>query len=210
MSQPMQGERRCLTARAPQWRAATGDGLGVASGYAAVWNSTARIAGLFDEAVRPGAFTDTIRDDEQLALWSHDFSEPLARRSSGTLRLREDDIGLHVEIDIPDTSRGRDLAVLLRNGTVNGMSYWFYEEADEWDYSGDVPMRWMNRMRIWEVTATAIPAYEATSLGMMREHQHVSDSARQRARALPAGRPGGTPQRDRLGALLDIERHRLR
>jgi hypothetical protein len=44
------------------------------------------------------------------ALVDHDSGRVIGRSKAGTLRLNEDDKGLAVEIDLPDTTDGRDLA----------------------------------------------------------------------------------------------------
>jgi uncharacterized protein len=77
------------------------------TGYAATYNVEARIAD-FVEVIRPGAFAGSLGQDI-LALVDHNPTRLLARTKSGTLRLSEDDKGLRFELDVPDTSDGRDI-----------------------------------------------------------------------------------------------------
>lgn len=133
------------------------------AGYAVVWNSDATIGDYFVERIAPGAFTKALRGDI-LALYDHDMGRVLGRTKSRTLRLSEDSHGLKVEIDIPETSDGNDLWVLVERGDVSGMSFAFRATKQEWDESGDMPKRTVIEAELFEVTATANPAYPDTSL----------------------------------------------
>ena len=92
----------------------------VAIGYAAVFNSLSSNLGGFTERIDKGAFTKTLKEADTRAMWNHDPNHLLGRVSAGTLRLAEDDHGLRYEIDLPNTTLGRDVAELLRRGDVTG------------------------------------------------------------------------------------------
>lgn len=139
------------------------DGKRTLIGYAAVWNSDTTIGDYFVERIAPGAFSKAIGGDI-LALYDHDMGRVLGRTRSKTLRLSEDNHGLKVEIDVPDTSDGNDLWTLVDRGDVAGMSFSFRATKQEWDESGDVPHRTVIEAELYEVTATANPAYPDTSL----------------------------------------------
>jgi len=138
----------------------------VARGYAALFNARTDIGGYFYETIAPGAFTETLRTADVRALIDHDSGRVIGRSSAGTLRLREDDKGLFVEIDLPDTTDGRDLAVQLERGDISGMSFGFRVTLDEWDESGDIPERTIRKVELFEVSAVAFPAYPDTSLAL--------------------------------------------
>lgn len=133
-------------------------------GYAAVWNSDTTIGDYFVERIAPNAFSKAIRGDV-LALVNHDPGRVVGRTKSGTLRLQEDDHGLKVEIDVPNTTDGNDLWTLVERGDVAGMSFAFRATKQEWDESGDLPHRTVVEAELFEVTATPIPAYPDTELG---------------------------------------------
>lgn len=142
------------------------EGMTVA-GYAAVFNSPTDIGDMWQEVVAPGAFAETLRsDNDVLALYSHEIERLLGRQSSGTLRLSEDERGLSVEIDLPDTSDGRDVATLIKRGDLKGMSFGFCVTHDEWDETTTPPKRTIHAVDLREVTITASPAYEDTECGM--------------------------------------------
>ncbi|MDK1489371.1 HK97 family phage prohead protease [Sinorhizobium sp. 7-81] len=133
-------------------------------GYAAVFNSDTDIGGWWTERVAPGAFANAIGGDVR-ALVDHDMGRVIGRTKSGTLRLKEDERGLHVEIDVPDTSDGRDLWTLIERGDISGMSFGFRVTHDEWDESGDIPKRTIHKVELFEVSAVAFPAYDDRSIG---------------------------------------------
>ncbi|MHA6645653.1 HK97 family phage prohead protease [Mesorhizobium sp. A623] len=133
------------------------------SGYVATFNNEARIAD-FSETIAPGAFAASLATKgDILALADHDHKRVLARTKSGTLRLSEDATGLRFEIDVPDTSAGRDVLALAARGDLGGMSFGFLvpEGGDEW--RGD--KRTLRNVELREVSVvSAWPAYSGTSV----------------------------------------------
>jgi HK97 family phage prohead protease len=94
-------------------------------GYAALFDTAARIAD-FEEIIRPGAFAESLRaNGDILALADHDPRSVLARTKSGTLRLSEDSRGLAFDLDVPDTTTGRDMLALAERGDIGGASFGF-------------------------------------------------------------------------------------
>jgi hypothetical protein len=79
------------------------------------------------------------------------------------MKLVEDSHGLKVIASLPDTTAGRDAAVLLKRGDVSAMSFGFTvpQGGDSWDKSGNV--RTLNRVSLHEVSMVAFPAYTATT-----------------------------------------------
>ena len=144
---------------------------GKLAGYAAVFDSPADL-GPFVEVVRSGAFTRSLRQPGAImALFDHEHRAVLGRVSAGTLRLQEDQRGLAFELDLPDTSVGRDLAVLVQRGDVAGCSFGFVvpEGGDAWDTRGKLT-RELRDISLHEITVTPTPAYADTSVAM-RSHQ---------------------------------------
>ena len=66
--------------------------------------------------------------------------------SAGTLRLVEDEIGLRMEIDLANTTAGRDTAEDVRAGNLSGCSFSFTVEVDEWDWSGLTTIRTLRKI----------------------------------------------------------------
>ena len=140
---------------------AEGNGMTL-RGYAAVFNSPSQPLP-FIETIERGAFSDSLksRNDVKL-LWNHDTSTVLGSTRAGTLRLIEDERGLLVEADLPDTQAGRDAATLIQRGDVTAFSFGFRIPAggDVWRSATE---RILKRVNVHEVSVgVAFPAYTAT------------------------------------------------
>lgn len=140
-------------------------------GYAAVFNSPSERlwdprAGDFTETIRPGAFKRTLARDNDVRMYvNHNSDMVLASTRSGTLTLREDDHGLRVEAELPDTTYARDLANLMRSGVVDSMSFGFTVMDDNWD--GD--QRELREVALHEVSVVSgHPAYPETAGATVR------------------------------------------
>ena len=147
---------------------------GKLAGYAAVFDSPADL-GSFVEVVKPGAFTRSLQHASDVqALYDHERRSILGRVSAGTLRLREDERGLSFELDLPDTSVGRDLAVLVKRGDVSGCSFGFMvpEGGDAWLARAGKPMRELRNLNLVEITITPQPAYTDTTVAVRCMPRH--------------------------------------
>jgi HK97 family phage prohead protease len=133
------------------------------SGYAAVFNSPSEPLP-FTEQIAPGAFRKSLKSRNDIKfLWNHDTGEILGSTRAGTLSLKEDKYGLRVEGMLPNTTRGRDVAELLRRGDVDAMSFGFSVPQGGDDWSPDGSQRTLNSVRLLEVSLVAMPAYSATA-----------------------------------------------
>jgi len=141
-----------------------GDGMTFV-GYAAKFDQPSENLGGFIEYVERGAFSRSLKSrNDVMLLWNHDSGEPLASTRSGTMKLTEDEIGLRVEARLPQTTRGKDLAILLRDGIVGKMSFGFNVIKDAWNSEGTE--RRLKSVRLFEVSAVVWPAYQSTSAGV--------------------------------------------
>ena len=139
-----------------------GDGM-TFTGYAAVFESWSEPLP-FREKIQRGAFKRSLRSRNDIKfLWNHDAGEILGSTRAGTLTLQEDDRGLRVEATLPNTSRGRDTAELLRRSDIDSMSFGFSvpQGGDTWNEEGTE--RTLNSVRLLEVSLVSWPAYTATA-----------------------------------------------
>ncbi|MFB8107276.1 HK97 family phage prohead protease [Streptomyces sp. NPDC056007] len=143
-------------------------------GYAYRFNELSHDLGGFRERIMPGAGADSLRANDVLATFNHDVNQPLGRSSSGTLRTGEDGEGGWYEVDLPNTTTGRDLAELLKRGDVKGSSFTFrvsdggQRVHDELDETSGLPIREITRMDVAELGPVLTPAYPTTDAGLMR------------------------------------------
>ena len=146
-------------------RVASDGGAPKIVGHAAVFNRDSEFMG-FVERVAPGAFRSSINQDDVRALFNHDSNYVLGRNRAGTLRMTEDEIGLRVEIDPPETQWAQDLMKSMVRGDINQMSFGFFTKRDSWDYSGDVAVRTLQEVELFDVSPVTFPAYPDTDVAV--------------------------------------------
>lgn len=134
-------------------------------GYALVWNVPSSDRGGYKVRLKPGSakFTPNVH-----ALYHHEFHAVLGDTESGTLRvLPPDDYGVPVEIDLPDTSLGRDVAELVRTRRVRGMSFAMVDEPRGTTVTENgQKILDVDNFEVDEVTVTAIPAFMEAVVGV--------------------------------------------
>jgi HK97 family phage prohead protease len=157
------------------------NGLPMLVGYAIVFGVTSSDRGGYVVRFKPGS---AVPADEVQALYCHDNSKIVGTTANGTLRLSPDQYGVKVEIDVPDTTTGRDVAELVINKYVRGMSFGLidgdYTEVSE---NGQT-IREFSRFIYDEVTITPIPAFVQTSIAAKYSQSHLAAVQAQRLRLL--------------------------
>ena len=117
---------------------------GIFSGYAAVYGNIDSGG----DIIEPGAFTKTIAEGWErvkiLAL-HNDCWLPIGR----PLELREDSNGLFIKAKISDTSMGRDIKVLLKDGVLTELSIGYDPIVFDYDENG---IRHLREVKLWEVS----------------------------------------------------------
>ncbi len=136
------------------------------TGYAVKFNDITTIGNQFQERVMPTAFNG-VDMANTLALWNHNYDEPVGRAGKN-LHLSVDDEGLRFDIDLPNTTKGNDIAELVRTGIVGGCSFGFTIADQDIDFQRDgMPLNTINQVgSLYEITFTAIPAYPTTEVTM--------------------------------------------
>jgi HK97 family phage prohead protease len=132
-------------------------------GVAVPYNTVAHVHG-FDEVVRPGAFADSLREnDDILLLLDHDMTRVLARSKSNSLRLAETSRGLEFEADVNGTSWASDAIELVRSGSAGGMSFGFKVRSagEMWEKT----TRELRSLDLVEISVvSAFPVYSNTEV----------------------------------------------
>lgn len=141
----------------------------VIEGYAAVFNTRTQI-GNFVEEVAPGAFARTLASgpDVRATIEHEGGLTTIGRTRNRTLSLWEDDRGLRVRIQPPDTQAGRDALTLVRGGYVDQMSFAFRvgKDGQLWGTTEDkTPLRRLLHVSLddGDVAIVTYPAYPQTS-----------------------------------------------
>jgi uncharacterized protein len=165
-------------------------------GHAAVFDTPATIGGFFDEVVRKGAFEESIQNDDIRALWNHDPNYVLGRNKSGTLRLTEDQEGLSIENDPPETQWAKDLMVSMKRGDIDQMSFGFRVIQERWTTrEGQPDLRELLKVRLYDVSPVTYPAYEETDVQVRTALENAPDDIR--SKLLSDGGQGAPEDEDK-------------
>lgn len=158
------------------------EGKTTVSGYAARFEKLSVDLWGFREKIRAGAFAKSLEKNNVKALWNHNSDIVLGSTKNGTLRLSEDDEGLRFELDLPDTTAGRDAAESIRRGDVDGVSFGFQVQKDEWDQNDKKNVvRTLIEVNLHEISPTPFPAYPQTSVGVRSAEEVYNEFVSQQA-----------------------------
>lgn len=137
-------------------------------GHAAVVNVEEEIFPGFREVIQPGAFEEAIERDDVRALWNHDSNIVLGRNVSGTLSLREDEIGLAYAVEPPDTQLVRDMVLSpIKRGDVTGSSFGFrVDRSTETPLDGGGILRSIEALELVDVSPVTFPAYPDATVAL--------------------------------------------
>ncbi len=115
------------------------------------------------ERIMPGAFSQSIKEDDIRALFNHDKNHVLGRTGANTVELTVDDKGLRYDINAGDTTTAKDVEKLIKRGDVYGSSFGFLPFDIEWIDEGDREIRLLKGVKLLDVGPVTFPAYQATS-----------------------------------------------
>ena len=116
------------------------------------------------EEIEPRAFERAISRAGNITVTvDHDNSHVYASTDEGTLKLYEDNIGLHADVLVTDDT----LIGLARKGKVKGWSFGMYNVQDELEQrADDLPLRRIKALDLDHITLVVrkSPIYSATSV----------------------------------------------
>lgn len=142
------------------------DGRPRIGGYAARFGSFSEDRGGYVAKIAPGFFDRAIRSSADTRLLvNHDPNLIMGRTKSGTLRLASDAVGLRFEGDLPDTPLALHYAEAIRRGDMSGCSFTCTIEIDQWDWSGETPVRTLQQIgELYDVGPVTFPAFSDTNV----------------------------------------------
>lgn len=142
------------------------------TGVPIVFEQPTDIGGWFEETIVRGAISEDVLKDVAL-FYNHDLNtKPLARTRTGKLNLTIEDDGVHMDAEVNlERSDSKDLYLAIQDGDIDGMSFMFRIEGEEWsDLDTDYPKRRITKIGyVQEVSAVNYPAYEGTSINARSE-----------------------------------------
>jgi HK97 family phage prohead protease len=159
-----------------------GDGFTL-EGYGAVFDTPTRIdswEGKFDEIVARGAFSKTLSERRPVLQFDHGHDAATGSVPIGSIEdIYEDKKGLFVRARLHDNARVEPIRQAIASGAIDGMSFRFRVIREEW-VDGDIPVRTIREVELYEVGPVVFPAYEATSVGVRSMLAELESDERQR------------------------------
>lgn len=148
----------------------TEDGKLFIEGYPIVYDEYANLWG-FRETIKPGAATGALKKSKEVVLWNHNSDKPMASRNNGTLKVKEDDRGVHIRADVSGTVWGREGYESIKNGVTEKMSFAFSLSPDgqKWRVDEIEGVKIETREiiefdEIYDYSPVTYPAYEQTEV----------------------------------------------
>lgn len=172
----MESEKRYYNAFL-EARADTTAGNRTITGHAAVFNQLSEDLGGFREQISTGAFSNALQEGQDVvANVNHEDDSLLGRTRSGTLKLKEDSTGLLSDIAVPNTTLGNDMLELVGRGDIDKMSFRFRVRpgGELWDFSGDIPIRTILDVDLYDVSLVTFPAYAGTDCSLAQRSLSVA------------------------------------
>lgn len=121
------------------------------------------------EEIEPRAFERAIERAGNISVTvDHDDTHIYASTETGTLKLYEDNIGLHADVLITDDN----VIELAKQGKIKGWSFGMYNVKDELEQRGDdLPLRRIRELDLDHITLVVnkTPCYSATSVEVRAE-----------------------------------------
>ena len=143
------------------------DGLGVVF-YDGTPETEYNLFENYFERIDEQAFDGILDSADARGLFNHDTNMLLGRTTSGTMRLIKNQRGIKYEIEMPDTTVGRDVHISIERGDITGSSFSFIPDSIEWSQENrdgvDVEIRTIKSIaKLIDVGPVTFPAYEATT-----------------------------------------------
>lgn len=112
--------------------------------------------------------------------YNHDEGHTiLARTRGGSLKLSVDENGLYFEATIADTTAGRDIYTLIKDGLISGCSFGFIVREDSYDVQTHT-RRILKFDKVFEISVVDIPAYDGAVVSA-RDYFSAKKEAEERA-----------------------------
>lgn len=197
------GKLTCFFARPDSEVFAVTDGeKTIIRGYAAKFGTYSVDLGGYRATIAPGAFDRVLPLADVRLLVNHDPNLLMGRTRSGTLKVSADETGLHFEGVPPATDLAAHHVESIRRGDMDGCSFTCDIDIDQWDWSGETPIRTIISVSaLYDVGPVTMPAFPGTSVrsGFALAAARRVESARIEAEARRARRARAMFQMVALG-----------
>lgn len=119
----------------------------------------------FVERVMPSVFENALkRGNDVKLLLEHDKNMLLARTKNETLKLTETSRGLEMEATLVPSNQSEHIHALIKQGTLNNMSFGMVVLDDSWTKEKGVNKRSITELALYECSIVSDPAYTQSTV----------------------------------------------
>ncbi|HDR7912661.1 phage major capsid protein [Bacillus cereus] len=119
----------------------------------------------FVERVMPSVFENALkRGNDVKLLLEHDKNMLLARTKNETLKLTETSRGLEMEANLVPSNQSEHIHALIKQGTLNNMSFGMVVLDDSWTKEEGVNKRSITELALYECSIVSDPAYTQSTV----------------------------------------------
>lgn len=134
-------------------------------GYASTWT---RQPDSYGDVVKKGSFADSIAEWAESGksipvLWSHEYYDPKSFVAK-VIEIEEDDHGLRVKGEFFDDPESQKVHTLIKERVVSEMSFAFDVEDSATIKEGDLEVRELRKLKLFEVSIVMFGANPDTSI----------------------------------------------
>jgi len=139
------------------------DGKRFIEGYAILYEHRSKLifewGNVFFEQIARGALDEVLVDPKLDVIHTpnHNYDQVIARTTSGTLKLVNDERGLKYIAEVPNTTFGNDLYESIKRGDIFESSFTFYvdKEGESWDIDNEGnDLRTINKISVLRETSS--------------------------------------------------------
>ena len=143
-------------------------------GYAIRYGEKSKLLGYgFEEIISRGAFSESLKSRNIIALNNHDTNQLLGTTQANTLRLEDRAEGLYFELDLLESRK--ELYDLVKRGDIAGMSFGFTCSDEEYRKDGNIDLREVKKGELFEISIVHTPAYPSTNVVATRSLERYEE-----------------------------------
>ena len=143
----------------------------IIEGYFIVYNQQTEIYRNFFEEIRAGACAESLVTNDVCALYNHNNSFIMGRKSAGSLTLRDDSYGVFgiVRVNSNDTE-ALNVYERVKRGDIRGCSFGFLPEVEEYqELDKNVVKCVVKKANVREISICPFPAYPQTQISARQQ-----------------------------------------
>lgn len=143
----------------------------------------------FIEIITPNAFKKSLADGFNIKfLYEHREADLLGCLKNNSLQLENRADGLYFNVKLPKTTLAEDVWNLISEGYIQNVSFGMIVMRDTWTYEDGVEIRYLDEVKLLEISAVSEPAYPQTtvaarSLSQALDGKEIDDQAQESIKA---------------------------